>query len=97
MSGLAYPSVKGDLRKLTGCKAGTICTATEKLVYYGLIEKKRAPKGFRFRMIYRVKWNPEIRPDIIPFKRKQCKPQKDKKSGKFIRSPSMGQLYIVPS
>jgi len=96
-SGLAYPSIKGDLRKLTGCKKDTICQATKRLVNYGLIEKKRAPGAFKFRMIYRVIKEPRINRDIIPRKREQCRPRKDKNTGKFMKSPSKRELDIIPS
>jgi hypothetical protein len=95
-SGLAYPSVE-TIRELTGCKTDTISTATRHLVIYGLITKKRAGPGFKFKMIYRVIKEPEIEPNIIPWKKGQCYPKKDKKTGKFMAIPSTRGLDITPS
>ena len=74
-SGWAYPSV-AKISDLSGCSKDRVCLATRQLVVYGLITKKRAPRGFKFHMTYKVKKDPKIDSVSIPWNKEKRSPKK---------------------
>lgn len=54
-----FPSIK-KIQELIGVNKNAICKATENIKKYGLIQKNRAPKAFKFKNIYRVIRTPNI-------------------------------------
>jgi len=94
-TGKAFPSV-AKVCKLSGMNKNVVCKAIKRLEYYGLIEKYRAPKGFKFHNVYRVLRNPEINPVIIPQKVEKRSERYRKKDGKWGVIPQNMETDTFP-
>lgn len=81
-SGRAFPSI-ALICKLSGMNRNVVCRATERLEYFGVIEKYRAPKAFNYRNVYRVIRRPQINPIIIPQKMEKGSTRPRGKDGKW--------------
>jgi|GEM_PF-2760092 len=94
-TGRAFPSIE-LICKLSGVNRNVVCRAIKRLVYFGLIEKYRAPKTFSYRNVYRAIRNPQINPNNIPqkVKRKCTKPRG--KDGKFQAVSKKGNADTIP-
>ena len=86
-TGFCFPNIKTISEKARISKTH-VCTALKQLVIYGLITKKRAPKGLKFRNIYNVISEPQIDLHTLPQKmEKKCERCRDDKTGKFKVRP----------
>lgn len=94
-SGLAYPTV-AKISELSGIKKSNVCKATKQLCQYNLISKKTVKIKLKFRVFYRVFKNPEIDLITIPWKREKYKPERDKKTGKFLSMPFKREFITMP-
>ena len=81
-TGRAFPSI-ALICKLSGMNKNVVCRATERLEYFGVIEKYRAPKAFKYKNVYRVLRNPKINPLIIPRKVEKRTARRRAKDGKW--------------
>ena len=95
-SHFCFPSIE-RIRQEAGISKTRVCGSLQQLVVYGLITKKRAPKGLNFRNVYRVIPEPKINLAIIPQKmEKKCKGYRDKNTGKFRVRPQNVETDIGP-
>jgi len=84
-TGVCFPNIETIL-EFSGVNKNLIGKATERLVVYRLIEKKRAPRAFKFKNVYKVLRHPEIPDNILPriTEKRTLKPrQKDGRWGLF--------------
>lgn len=81
-TGRAFPSI-ALICKFSGMNKNVVCRATERLEYFGVIEKYRAPKAFKYKNVYRVLRNPKINPLVIPRKVEKGTTRSKGKDGKW--------------
>lgn len=91
----AFPSI-ALICELTGMNKNVVCRAIKRLEHFGLIEKYRAPKGFKFRNVYNVLRDPEINPLIIPQKVEKKSTRFRKKDGKWGVIPQNMETDTFP-
>ena len=91
----AFPSVE-TICRLSGTNKNAVCKATERLEYYGLIKKYQAPKGFKFKNVYKIIMDPEINPNVIPHKVDKRGKRYRGSDGKFIAFPHNMEAYAHP-
>ena len=84
---VAFPGVT-TISRLSGVARGSISAATNELVRFGLIDKKRASRRFAYRNVYRIIIDPIVNTYIQPTKTDKCWRPLRGKDGKFISSPS---------
>jgi DNA-binding transcriptional MocR family regulator len=93
---ICFPSIQKICQE-SGFHKNNVCSALQQLVVYGLIDKKRAPSGLKFRNIFRIKMKPNIDPATFPQKtEKKWKQHRDKKSGKFGVCPQNTETDTFP-
>ena len=93
---ICFPSIR-TICKNSGYHKNTVCKVLQQLVLYGLIEKKRAPQGLRFKNIYTIFLNPNLDPSFFPSKsEKKYKPRMRNEKGKFKASPINPETGTFP-
>lgn len=95
-TGYCFPGIKLISEK-SGIHKNRVCAAVQQLCVYGLIRKKRAPRGLKFRNIYNVILNPKLDPTTLPQNAdKKCKDRYREKSGKFGVTPQNAEADTLP-
>ncbi len=86
---ISWPTVD-QLSEATGCRAGAIAKATDRLVELKLIEKSRSGKRFNFRNIYKIIRDPNIYRCIVPLTVDKRKGGSRGGDGKFVQRSKHG-------
>ena len=85
-TGRSFPSIS-RICELSGMNKNVVCKAIKRLEYFGVVQKYRAPKGFKFKNVYKVIRNPIINPCIIPQKMERKSTRSRGKDGKWRADP----------
>lgn len=94
-TGRAFPSI-ALICELSGMNKNVVCKAIKRLEHFGLIEKYRAPKGYKFHNVYRVLRNPKINPLVIPQKVEKESIRFRKEDGKWGVTPHDVEIDTFP-